>query len=289
MSQAALSIAGSQSPFDSLMEITSRPPVVFVEGHGSWLRDADGKQYLDFVQGWAVNCLGHWPRCDHRGARRAGRQLINCSPAFYNEPMVRLAGLIARQSGLDQTFLANQRRRSERGRHQARAQMGHRKIAAAPTRSSRWITASMAGRSPRWRPPASRNGSSCSSRRCRASRKVPLNDLAAVEHAITRKTVAVMLEPIQGEAGVFEATDEFLRGLRALTRKHGLLLILDEVQTGIGRTGRFFGFEHAGVAPDIMTLARGSAAASRSARWWRARTCAASSTATRAERSTAIR
>jgi acetylornithine/N-succinyldiaminopimelate aminotransferase len=88
-------------------------------------------------------------------------------------------------------------------------------------------------------------------------RKVPLNDLAAVERAITPNTVAVMLEPIQGEAGVFVATDEFLQGLRALTARTGTLLILDEIQTGIGRTGKFFGFEHAGITPDIMTLAKG--------------------------------
>jgi acetylornithine/N-succinyldiaminopimelate aminotransferase len=87
--------------------------------------------------------------------------------------------------------------------------------------------------------------------------KVPLNDLAAVERAITPSTVAVMLEPIQGEAGVFVATDAFLQGVRALTRRTGTLLILDEIQTGIGRTGKFFGFEHAGVTPDIMTLGKG--------------------------------
>jgi acetylornithine/N-succinyldiaminopimelate aminotransferase len=87
--------------------------------------------------------------------------------------------------------------------------------------------------------------------------KVPLNDLAALEAAITKRTVAVMLEPIQGEAGVYAAEDGFLRDLRALTKVHGLLLILDEIQTGIGRTGTVFGFEHAGIAPDIMTLGKG--------------------------------
>ncbi len=87
--------------------------------------------------------------------------------------------------------------------------------------------------------------------------KVPLNDLDAVAAAITPRTIAVMLEPIQGEAGVFEATRDFLRGLRDLTRERGLLLILDEIQTGIGRTGRLFGFEHADITPDIMTLAKG--------------------------------
>jgi acetylornithine/N-succinyldiaminopimelate aminotransferase len=87
--------------------------------------------------------------------------------------------------------------------------------------------------------------------------KVPLNDLKAVERTITAKTVTVMLEPIQGEAGVFVASDAFLRDLRALTKRAGILLIIDEIQTGIGRTGRFFGCEHAGIAPDIMVLGKG--------------------------------
>jgi acetylornithine/N-succinyldiaminopimelate aminotransferase len=87
--------------------------------------------------------------------------------------------------------------------------------------------------------------------------KVPLGDLDAVKRAITPQTVAVMLEPIQGEAGVYPASDDFLRGLRTLTQDEGLLLILDEIQTGIGRTGKLFGFEHAGIEPDIMTLGKG--------------------------------
>jgi acetylornithine/N-succinyldiaminopimelate aminotransferase len=87
--------------------------------------------------------------------------------------------------------------------------------------------------------------------------KVPLGDLDAVKRAITPQTVGVMLEPIQGEAGVYPAGDEFLLGLRALTRDEGLLLILDEIQTGVGRTGRLFAFEHAGIAPDILTLGKG--------------------------------
>src|SRR5262249_42608342 len=87
--------------------------------------------------------------------------------------------------------------------------------------------------------------------------KVPLNNLEQVEQAITNRTAAIMLEPIQGEAGVFVASDAFLRDLRALTKREGILLIFDEIQTGIGRTGKFFGFEHAGVTPDIMALGKG--------------------------------
>ena len=97
----------TQDSFGSLMEITSRPPVVFVEGRGSWIRDQSGKAYLDFIQGWAVNCLGHCPDAITKAiAIQAGR-LLNCSPAFYNEPMIRLAGLIARHSGLHRTFFTN--------------------------------------------------------------------------------------------------------------------------------------------------------------------------------------
>src|SRR6266487_671533 len=96
-----------RDPFDSLMEITSRPPVVFVEGRGSWLRDESGKDYLDFIQGWAVNCLGHCPDAITQAITAQAGRLLNCSPSFYNAPMIRLADLIARHSGLQRTFFTN--------------------------------------------------------------------------------------------------------------------------------------------------------------------------------------
>ena len=107
MPQAALNIAGPQGPFNSLMEITSRPDVVFVEGRGSWLRDADGKEYLDFIQGWAVNCLGHCPDAITKAIAAQASQLLNCSPSYYNAPMIRLANLIAQASGLHRSFFTN--------------------------------------------------------------------------------------------------------------------------------------------------------------------------------------
>ena len=94
-------------PFDSLMEITSRPGVVFVEGRGSWLRDATGKAYLDFIQGWAVNCLGHCPDAITSAIATQASRLLNCSPSYYNAPMIRLADLIAKASGLHKTFFTN--------------------------------------------------------------------------------------------------------------------------------------------------------------------------------------
>ena len=244
------------SPFDSLMEITSRPPIVFVEGRGSWLRDASGKQYLDFIQGWAVNCLGHCPDAITRAIAAQAGKLLNCSPSFYNAPMVRLADLIAQASGLHKTFFTNSGAEAIEGAIKLARKWGkqHRGgayeiITMDHGFHGRTLAAMAASGKQQWE--------QLFEPKVPGFKKVPLNDLAAVEAAITPNTVAVMLEPIQGEAGVFVASDEFLQGLRALTARTGILLILDEIQTGIGRTGKFFGFEHAGVAPDIMTLGKG--------------------------------
>jgi acetylornithine/N-succinyldiaminopimelate aminotransferase len=242
--------------FDALMEITSRPSVVFVEGHGSWLKDQEGKEYLDFVQGWAVNCLGHSPQVIIEALTRQAAKLINCSPAFYNEPMIRLASLIAERSGLHRTFFANSGAEANEGAIKLARKWGQRHrqgayeiITADHGFHGRTLATMSASGKPQWE--------ALYEPKVPGFPKVPLNDLAAVENAVTDKTVAVMLEPIQGEAGVFLATDEFLRGVRELTRQKGILLILDEIQTGMGRTGRLFGCEHAGILPDIMTLGKG--------------------------------
>jgi acetylornithine/N-succinyldiaminopimelate aminotransferase len=246
----------SGTPVDALMEITSRPPVVFVEGRGSWLRDQDGNDYLDFVQGWAVNCLGHCPDVVTVAMTTQARRLINCSPSFYNAPMVRLAGLIARHSGLDRTFFANSGAEANEGAIKLARKWGRKHRGGAykiitfdQSFHGRTLATMAASGKPQWEdlfPP-----------KVEGFVKVPLGDLSQVERAISADTVAVMLEPIQGEAGVFCVDDDFLGDLHALTRREGLLLILDEIQTGIGRTGKFFAFEHAGITPDIMTLGKG--------------------------------
>jgi acetylornithine/N-succinyldiaminopimelate aminotransferase len=242
--------------FDALMAITNRPPVVFVEGRGSWLRDANGKDYLDFIQGWAVNCLGHCPDAVVRAIAAQSVRLLNCSPSFYNAPMIRLAELIARHSGLERTFFTNSGAEAVEGAIKLARKWGalHRGgayeiVTMEHGFHGRTLATMAASGKAQWQ--------DLFEPKVPGFPKVPLNDLAAVERAITPNTVAVMLEPIQGEAGVFEATDTFLRGLRDLTKRRGILLILDEIQTGIGRTGTFFACEHAGVAPDIMTLGKG--------------------------------
>ena len=119
--------------------------------------------------------------------------------------------------------------------------------------------------------------------------KARLNDIASVRELISRNTIAVMLEPIQGEAGVWPATDQFLQELRTLTQQHGLLLIFDEIQTGMGRTGKLFHYEHAGIAPDIMTLGKGIGGGAPLGHCLRPKKPPASSMATRAVPSMAIR
>jgi acetylornithine/N-succinyldiaminopimelate aminotransferase len=242
--------------FGAVMNITPRPPIVFTSGQGSWLIDSNGRRYLDFIQGWAVNCLGHSPRPIIEAMVRQAETLINCSPAFYNDQMVRLSTMLARHSGLHQVFLANSGAEANEGAIKLARKWGekHRDgayeiITMDHGFHGRTLATMSASGKAQWEhlfePKVS------------GFVKVPLNDLEAVAAAIAPRTVAVMLEPIQGEAGVFEATETFLRGLRALTRERGVLLILDEIQTGIGRTGRLFGFEHSGATPDIMTLAKG--------------------------------
>jgi acetylornithine/N-succinyldiaminopimelate aminotransferase len=238
------------------MQITSRPPVVFVAGEGSWLTDSTGRRYLDFIQGWAVNTLGHSPPVILDALARQAERLINCSPAYYNDQMLRLSDLLARHSGLHQVFLANSGAEANEGAIKLARRWGSKYRGGAYEIITmdhgfhgRTLATMSASGKPQWE--------QLYEPKVSGFVKVPLNDLAAVEAAVTPRTVAVMLEPIQGEAGVFEATDAFLCDLRAFTRNRGLLLILDEIQTGIGRTGRLFGCEHSGVAPDIMTLAKG--------------------------------
>jgi acetylornithine/N-succinyldiaminopimelate aminotransferase len=241
---------------DAVMDIARRPPIVFVAGAASWLTDSEGRRYLDFIQGWAVNCLGHSPRPILKALAQQAERLINCSPAFYNDQMIRLSELLSHYSGLHQVFLANSGAEANEGAIKLARKWGAKRrngayeiITMDHGFHGRTLATMAASGKPQWE--------QLFAPKVSGFVKVPLNDLAAVEAAITSRTVAVMLEPIQGEAGVFEATISFLQELRTLTRQHGLLLILDEIQTGIGRTGRLFGFEHAGIVPDIMTLAKG--------------------------------
>jgi acetylornithine/N-succinyldiaminopimelate aminotransferase len=243
-------------PFDALMEITARPPSVFVKGEGSWLWDDTGKRYLDFVQGWAVNCLGHSPPCVAEALSEQAKLLLTPSPAFYNEPSLKLAQLLAEHSCFDRVFFTNSGAEANEGAIKLARKYGAMHCAGAYE-----IITFDGGFHGRTLATMSASGKKAFEHlfepKVPGFPKAQLNDPASVKRLIGKNTIAVMLEPIQGEAGVWPATDTFLRELRTLTREHGLLLIVDEIQTGVGRTGKLFHYQHAGIEPDIMTLGKG--------------------------------
>jgi acetylornithine/N-succinyldiaminopimelate aminotransferase len=243
-------------PFDSLMDITARPPAVFVRGEGSFLWDDSGKRYLDFVQGWAVNCLGHCPPEVAQALTAQAKMLLTPSPAFYNAPSLKLAKALVDHSCFDQVFFTNSGAEANEGAIKLARKYGalhrngaHEIITFEGGFHGRTLaTMSASGKKafePLFEPKVS------------GFPKATLSDLASVKRLINDRTIGVMLEPIQGEAGVWPATDQFLRDLRALTHAQELLLIFDEIQTGIGRTGKLFHYEHADIEPDIMTPGKG--------------------------------
>jgi acetylornithine/N-succinyldiaminopimelate aminotransferase len=254
--QGSFDMSIATHPFDALMDITARPPAVFVRGEGSFLWDDSGKRYLDFIQGWAVNCLGHSPPEIAEALAAQAKLLLTPSPAFYNATSLKLAKALVDHSCFDRVFFTNSGAEANEGAIKLARKYGslHRNGAyeiitfGGGFHGRTLATMSASGKKafePLFEP------------------KVPgfpqarLNDLASVKQLINDKTVAIMLEPIQGEAGVWAASDQFLRELRALTTAHGLLLIFDEIQTGIGRTGKLFHYQHAEIEPDIMTLGKG--------------------------------
>ncbi len=245
-------------PYDTraLMPINAKPDTVFVRGEGAWIFDADGRRYLDWVQGWAVNCLGHAPPAVAEAIARQAVTLINPSPAYYNAPAIELATLLAAESGLDQVFFANSGAEANEGaiklaRKWGRLHRGgaHEIVTFENAFHGRTLATMSASGKPGW--------DRMFAPQVAGFPKARFNDLASVRARVGPHTVAVMLEPIQGEAGVIPATHEFLAGLRALCDAHGMLLVFDEVQTGCGRTGHLFASHYYGVRPDVMTLGKG--------------------------------
>ncbi len=240
----------------ALMNIAARPAQVFVEGRGSWLIDHRGRRHLDFVQGWAVNALGHCPPQIVQALAVQSARLINPSPGFFNDAALALAQRLVRLSGLSSVFLASSGAEANEGaiklarRWGARHRGGaHQVITFADAFHGRTLAMMSASGKAGW--------DAIFEPKVPGFPKARLNDLDSVQALIGPSTVAVMLEPVQGEAGVVPASASFLQQLRALCDAHDLLLILDEVQTGIGRTGTLFAFEAAGVRPDVLTLGKG--------------------------------
>ncbi|MBU6491353.1 MAG: acetylornithine transaminase [Burkholderiales bacterium] len=250
----------SEFPVQSLMYITNRPETVFTHGKGSWIFDHTGKRYLDFIQGWAVNCLGHCNDGMIRALTEQAGKLINPSPAYYNEPMARLADLLTKHSCFDKVFFTNSGAEANEGAIKLARKWGQKHPNAAGGARFEIITFdhSFHGRTLATMSASGKPGwDKIFAPQVPGFPKAELNDIASVERLIGPDTVAVMLEPVQGEGGVIPATREFMQQLRELTRRHNLLLIVDEVQTGCGRTGKLFAYELSGITPDIMTLGKG--------------------------------
>ena len=246
----------SRPALAALMEVAPKPELVFVRGKGSWIVDHTGKRYLDFVQGWAVNALGHCPPEIGVALAAQAAQLVNPSPAFHNLPSIELARRLAAVSRLDKVFFASSGAEANEGAIKLARKWGRVRLGGAfkiitfeNAFHGRTIAAMSASGKPGW--------DTMFAPQVDGFPKARFNDLASVRALIDAQTAGIMLEPVQGEGGVIPATQEFMEGLREIADAHGLLLIADEVQTGMGRTGPLFACEHFGVRPDVMTLGKG--------------------------------
>ena len=234
----------------------ARYPIVLVRGKGTRVWDVDGKEYLDFVAGLAVCNLGHCHPRVVKALQNQAEKLIHVSNFYYIEPQIQLASLLCKHSFADKVFFCNSGAEANEG-----AMKLARKYAKEKMEGDRYEIITMEG---------SFHGRTFATLTATAQEKfhkgysplmpgfkyVPFNDPEAVRKAVDSKTCAVMLEPVQGEGGVNCPSEGYLKGLREICDEKGILLIFDEVQVGMGRTGKLFAYEHEGVEPDLLTLAK---------------------------------
>lgn len=239
-----------------LMPSVERPAQVFVRGQGSWMWDSDSRAYLDFTQGGAANCLGHSPAVLTRAIAEQAQSLINPGSGFFNRGMLDLAERLCHSTGSDQVHFLNTGAEANEGAIKLARKWGQRHRGGA----HRIITAtgSCHGRS---FGAMSASGSGTFDNRFEPQLpgfiNVPFNDLPALHAAVDAQTVAIMLEPVQSEAGVIPATEHYLKGVERLCRELGILLILDEVHTGMGRCGTLLAEQNYGIRADVITLGKG--------------------------------
>ncbi len=242
-----------------LMHTYNRFPVAIRKGRGMKVWSTDGKEYLDFLGGVAVNCLGHCHPKVVVAIQKQAQRLIHISNYFHIESQTKLAKILVDNSFADKVFFCNSGAEANEAaiklaRRYFKESLGQNKfefITAINSFHGRTLATLSATGQEKFKKgfdplvPGFKH--------------VEFNDIEAIEKAITKNTCAVMLEPIQGESGVKIPDPDYMRDVRKLCDRHGILLILDEVQTGMGRTGKLFAYEHYGITPDIMTLAKGLA------------------------------
>ena len=237
------------------MGTVRRQPVVIERGQGSRVWDTDGKEYLDFTAGWAVDCLGHCPPVMVQAIAEQASTLIQTSNQFYTLPQLKLVQVLVENSCLDKVFLCNSGAEANEGAIKLARKYGRENrngaveiITALDSFHGRTLGSLAATGNPHYQA----NFQPLMS----GFVHVPFGDIEAIKQATNPNTCAVMLEPVQGEGGVNVPPADYLRDVRAWCDEQGLLLILDEIQTGIGRLGTLFGYEQFGVEPDVMTLAK---------------------------------
>ncbi|SEM78259.1 acetylornithine/N-succinyldiaminopimelate aminotransferase [Pseudomonas sp. ok272] len=239
---------------ECLMPSVERPPQIFVRGQGSWLWDSADRAYLDFAQGAGANSLGHSPSALVRAIAAQAQALINPGAGLLNRGQLNLAERLCHSTGSDQAYLLNSGSEACEAAIKLARKWGQLHRGGA----SRIITA---GGSCHGHGFAALSASDGQNNRFEPQlpgfSHVPFNDLPALHAAVDEQTVAIMLEPIQSAAGVVPATEHYLKGVERLCRELGILLILDEVQTGIGRCGRLLAEQHYGVRADIVVLGKG--------------------------------
>ena len=240
------------------MSTVERIPVTLVKGQGARVWDEDGREYLDFVGGWAVNSLGHCHPVVAKAVAEQAHTVIQTSNQFYTIPQIRLAELLVQNSCLDKVFFCNSGAEANEGAVKLARRYGklhlngaYEVITAMGSFHGRTLAMVAASGQSKFQQPY-----------------VPLpvgfinveyNNIEAIKAATTNQTCAVMLEPVEAEGGVNLPDDNYLAAVRAWCDQTGILLILDEIQTGIGRMGTLFAYEQYGAEPDIMTLAKGLA------------------------------
>lgn len=238
------------------MNCARRQPIVLVRGDGTYVWDENDKSYLDFTSGWAVNNLGHANPILANVIAEQAQTLVQTSNQFYTIPQLQASQLLVQESCFDKVFFCNSGAEANEGAIKLARKYGtlHRNgayeiITALNSFHGRTLTTTAATGQPQYHTPYQPVTAGFS--------HVPFDDIDALKASTNEQTVAVMLEPIQGEGGVNVPSPGYLQQVRQWCNDNDLLLILDEIQTGIGRLGTLFGHEAFGIEPDIMTLAKG--------------------------------
>ncbi len=240
-----------------IMGTYGRQPLVLVKGRGTKVYDSDGREYLDFVAGVAVNNLGH---CHPRvvvALQKQAQRLMHVSNHYHNEPQINLAKALVNNSFAGKVFFCNSGteaveaaiKLARRYCREVKKQDRYEIITMHGSFHGRTMGALSATAQPKFHKSFEPI--------IEGFRYVPFNDVQAVENAITERTCAVLVEPLQGEGGVNTPSAGYLKALREICSRHDILLIIDEIQTGMGRTGKLYAYDHEGIKPDVVALAKG--------------------------------